>query len=270
MADGMCAIGRFGIGFFSVFMLGDTVRVYSRRCDLGVDSGRLLEFRGGTTARPVLLPMRDHPMPVDGGTRIEVLLKVSPQDTGGLLESKRRGHNITLSAAVGALAPNLDVAIDSFLDEGTKPITRRSDWLTLPEQEFLSRMMPLDGFDLFDLRSGLLQPILDKDGQVYGRAAIHPGIWAHSRPPGWVTISGLRASPMRNIAGVIFGETLTASRDNALPTAPKEALTTWASAQANLISTVKDASFQANAAEVILAFEGNISNLKNWVSLSLT
>src|SRR3546814_16121554 len=37
MAAGMTAIGRFGIGFFSVFMLGSEVRVYSRRCDRGVE-----------------------------------------------------------------------------------------------------------------------------------------------------------------------------------------------------------------------------------------
>src|SRR3546814_289514 len=41
MAAGMTAIGRFGIGFFSVFMLGSEVRVYSRRFDLGVGDGRL-------------------------------------------------------------------------------------------------------------------------------------------------------------------------------------------------------------------------------------
>jgi len=54
MAAGMHAIGRFGIGFFSVFMLGPVVRVYSRRCNQGQDTGRLLEFRGGTSARPIL------------------------------------------------------------------------------------------------------------------------------------------------------------------------------------------------------------------------
>ena len=57
MAAGMHAIGRFGIGFFSVFMLGPVVRVYSRRCDKGQDTGRLLEFRGGTSARPILSPV---------------------------------------------------------------------------------------------------------------------------------------------------------------------------------------------------------------------
>ena len=67
MAAGMQAIGRFGIGFFSVFMLGSVVRVYSRRCDKGRDTGRLLEFRDGTSARPILTSATDDPVPIDGG-----------------------------------------------------------------------------------------------------------------------------------------------------------------------------------------------------------
>lgn len=85
MAAGMHAIGRFGIGFFSVFMLGPVVRVYSRRCDKGQDMGRLLEFRGGTASRPILSALTGDPVPVDGGTRVEVLLKDNPWEKGGLL-----------------------------------------------------------------------------------------------------------------------------------------------------------------------------------------
>jgi hypothetical protein len=85
MAAGMHAIGRFGIGFFSVFMLGPVVRVYSRRCDKGQETGRLLEFRGGTSTRPILSPAPREPVPIDGGTRVEVLLKDHPHQAGGLL-----------------------------------------------------------------------------------------------------------------------------------------------------------------------------------------
>jgi len=78
IAAGMHAIGRFGIGFFSVFMLGPIVRVYSRRCDKGQETGRLLEFRGGTSTRPILSPVPGEPVPIDGGTRVEVLLRDDP------------------------------------------------------------------------------------------------------------------------------------------------------------------------------------------------
>ena len=75
IASGMHAIGRFGIGFFSVFMLGPVVRVYSRRCDKGHETGRLLEFRGGTRTRPILSSEDTEYIPIDGGTRVRSLVE---------------------------------------------------------------------------------------------------------------------------------------------------------------------------------------------------
>ncbi|MBB4365232.1 hypothetical protein GGD65_006298 [Bradyrhizobium sp. CIR18] len=108
MAAGMHAIGRFGIGFFSVFLRGSVVRVYSRRCDKGQETGRLLDFRGGTTSRPILSSASGKPVPVDGGTRVEVLLKNPPYDVGGLLRvNSYSKQTVPLNALVGAVAPNL-------------------------------------------------------------------------------------------------------------------------------------------------------------------
>ena len=89
MASGMHAIGRFGIGFFAVFMLGSVVRVYSRRCDRGQETGRLLEFRSGTSTRPILSSADAENVLIDGGTRVEVLLKNHPHHPDGLLSSVR-------------------------------------------------------------------------------------------------------------------------------------------------------------------------------------
>jgi hypothetical protein len=83
MAAGMQAIGRFGIGFFSVFMLGSDVKVFSRRADRGKETGRLLEFNGGTSMRPILAPATPKQLPIDGGTRVEVKLKKDPTKSGG-------------------------------------------------------------------------------------------------------------------------------------------------------------------------------------------
>lgn len=77
-AKGMNAIGRFGIGFFAVFMLGNVVRVISRRCDKGVEDARVLEFRNGLASRPILLKAEKGYVPVDGGTHVEVRLKIAP------------------------------------------------------------------------------------------------------------------------------------------------------------------------------------------------
>ena len=47
-------LDQFGIGFFSVFMLGDRVRVITRRPDRAETDALLLEFRDGISSRPFL------------------------------------------------------------------------------------------------------------------------------------------------------------------------------------------------------------------------
>lgn len=267
MAAGMHAIGRFGIGFFSVFMLGPVVRVYSRRCDKGQETGRLLEFRGGTSARPILSPIPGEPVPIDGGTRVEVLLKNNPLQAGGLLYinsySKR---TMPLATLVGAVAPNLDVAIATIVEEGTQSVARPGDWLKISDFDLVRRLNPnVDSSDADAPKAdrALMQPIEGADNQVFGRAFISPSRYSFSADGGWVTISGLRAGRLHNVEGVLLGEAVTAARDAAQPIATKEALGQWASKQAELIvGSVKDEERQARSAEVVLECGGEIGNLK--------
>jgi Histidine kinase-, DNA gyrase B-, and HSP90-like ATPase len=267
MAAGMHAIGRFGIGFFSVFMLGPIVRVYSRRCDKGQDAGRLLEFRGGTSARPILSPAGGDPVPIDGGTRVEVLLKDDPHQVGGLLYiNSSSPRAISLAALVGAVAPNLDVAIETLVQEDTQPVVRPGDWLKMSDFDLVCRLNPTlnrSAADTPKADRALMQPIEGAANQVFGRAFISPSRYSFLPADGWVTISGLRAARVHNVEGVLLGEAVTAARDAAQPLATKEALAQWASKQAQMIvASVKDEERQARSAEVVLECGGNIGDLK--------
>ena len=287
MAAGMRAIGRFGIGFFSVFMLGAVVRVYTRRCDKGRDAGRLLELRDGTGAKPILSPAPDSPVPIDGGTRVEVLLENDPYKAGGLLYegSGLSPFNVLakdtmrLDALVGAVAPNLDVEIAVRVQEGERLIARPGDWLEISDVDFLRRLNPRTvRADRHAQRAdrALMQPIEDAHGQVFGRAFISPisrHLWSFRGARGWITVSGLRAARLRNVQGVLLGEAVTAARDVARPLATKEAVAAWASRQAEMIAaSVKDEEHQARSAEVVLECGGEIGNLKlvKWGSNWLT
>jgi hypothetical protein len=267
MAAGMHAIGRFGIGFFSVFMLGSVVRVYSRRCDKGQDTGRLLEFRGGTSARPILSPAPGMPVPIDGGTRIEVLLKDHPHEAGGLLHiNPYTKQTMPLATLVGAVAPNLDVATGILVIEGTEPVARPGDWLRISDLDLVRRLNPTADRSAADSPKAdrdLMQTIEGEDGQVFGRAFISPSRYSFSADGGWVTISGLRAGRLHNVEGILLGEAVTAARDVAQPLATREALANWASKQAELIvASVKDEERQARSAEVVLECGGEIGVLK--------
>jgi hypothetical protein len=266
MAAGMHAIGRFGIGFFSVFMLGRVVRVYSRRCDRGQETGRLLEFRDGTAARPILSPVSGTPVPIDGGTRVEVLLQKDPHEAGGLLHiNSFMKRTLPLSALVGSVAPNLDVAIATMAEGGEQPVAHPGDWLVISDDDLVRRLNPTversEG-DTAKASHALMRPIVGSDGRVFGRAFISPSRW-YSTDAGWVTIAGLRSARLQNIEGVLMGEAVTAARDTAQPIASKESLTQWASMQAELIAkAVKDEERQARSAEVVLELDGDVGDLK--------
>lgn len=120
-----------------------------------------------------------------------------------------------------------------------------------------------------------MRPVSGEDNKIYGRAYISPSRYYFSSPDGWVTVSGLRASKVRNLGGVLLGEATTAARNSALPIVTKEALSAWATHQAELIaSSVKDEEQQALSAEVVLECGGDIGDLKiarwggEWLSVN--
>ena len=68
-------IGRFGIGFFSIFMAAKKVSVFSRRFDKGLEDVRCLSFENGISLRPTLSSERPDDFGMDLCTRVELELK---------------------------------------------------------------------------------------------------------------------------------------------------------------------------------------------------
>ena len=264
MAAGMQAIGRFGIGFFSVFMLGSEVRVFSRRADRAKEDGRLLEFSGGTSMRPILAPANPKLLPIDGGTRVEVRLKKDPGARGGLLYPGLYGKKLTIDRLLAAVAPSLNVEV-SVLGGGLQsPVSRPGDWLNLTEAEMVGRLNPSRSLD--SGKTGgreFIRPLVDANGQILGRSFIEPDQYYWEAGGGWVTVSGLRANRLRNLQGILLGEADTASRDMATPLADALTLAAWATEQAHLAAAnILDEEKQAKIAEIVLECGGDIGKLK--------
>jgi hypothetical protein len=138
---------------------------------------------------------------------------------------------------------------------------RPGDWLQMKARELLSRLDPLND-SLQKTDRALIKPVVGDDGRIFGRAFINAERWSWSSD-GWVTVSGLRASKMRNLRGVLLGEAITAARDTAEPCVGAGVLARWASEQAALIArTVADEERQATSAEVVLECGGDIGALK--------
>jgi hypothetical protein len=263
VASGMQAIGRFGIGFFSVFMLGDVVRVFSRRYDKGDESARVLEIKGGPAGRPILWPAISGESPLDGGTRVEVRLKNRPHSENGLLWiGKYTKHPLLLARVVAGLAPSLDVGLASGDANEILLVVKAGDWLKIADAELLQRLDFKQNNDKPAASTvALMRHLSSAEGDVFGRAAITPNSrW--STESGWVTVFGLRANHLSNVQGVLAGEATTAARDVAIPIVPKNVLASWATEQADiLLNTRLDDEYKAKAAETVLECGGEIGGL---------
>jgi len=115
-AGGYTPIGRFGIGFFSIFMAAEKINVYSRRFDKGLDEVRCLSFENGISLRPTLSFERPDDLGMDLCTRVELELKpgvVSHLDQF-TIHCGLQGHedfDVTFEDYVGSVVAGIDASV---------------------------------------------------------------------------------------------------------------------------------------------------------------
>ena len=141
-ASGYASVGRFGIGFFSIFMAAETVRVFSRRFDRGLERVRCLSFENGISLRPTLSGDRPDDFGMDVCTRVELELKpgvmADPNDIE--IRCNLQGHQnfrMTFNAYVAAMVAGIDapVVVESptgraRVHDGFPPVAgERERWL---------------------------------------------------------------------------------------------------------------------------------------------
>lgn len=246
IGKGFTPTGKYGIGFFAVFMLGHVVTVRSRRCDAAQTDTSVLEFSAGALERPLVRDALPSERLIDGGTIVRVFLERKPTAFGGLLDLGR-GRVVSLPELCAYLCPAVDVAIICCLADREDHTVGASDWLMMPGQDLLARTH-FDPNDRHDIRSLEVLPLLAdnlreicaSDGSVVGRAAVSAGArWTGynsvERVRGVVTVGGLRAGRLWGIAGILAGTPTRAARDLAVPNISDMELARWADEQAKLV-----------------------------------
>ena len=230
-AKGFQATGRYGIGFFSVFMWAERVEVTTQRFDKGRNETLVLSFRKGLKERPLLRQARPDEHVPDGGTRVKVWL--SDENTLERLSSTfDDDQKLTMAQVCGRIAPCLDVTLKA----GGETAVVANDWLTISDDTLLNRIAPIDRprrtkekATYFEATTRPpLQVLRTDDGRPFGRAAIWKweGFYTpHSK--GIVTVGGLRACTLGGIVGVFVGSPRRASRDSAVPLVPIQVLREW-------------------------------------------
>ncbi|MDP1610265.1 MAG: ATP-binding protein [Sulfuritalea sp.] len=250
------AVGQFGIGFFSVFMLGDKVRVISRRLERshGDDQDQwVLEFHHGTAGRPVLRPPAEEERLSRHGTRVSVRLtaatdllvkRTSYFDLfAGGTETKLTA--LSLHAVAGALAPALEV--DLWAREGgaeSSQVLRAGDWKTIDSQALLTRIAPECEPNQSGLFRGDFQGSIDRlerieggSGDCWGRCAVtSQTVRFFAVSVGVVTVGGLWGGEINGFHGLLVGRPQNRlDRDGAVPAVPLDFLAVWANRQAGLL-----------------------------------
>lgn len=273
-------IGKYGIGFFSVFMLSDEVRIASRPFDAGLDKVRTLRFRRGISDRPLLLD--DLPENFDASISSRINIELSAEKLASLLKWPPRSRDeatvISIAALVGILCPMLDV--DVHVDEGSGATRIHHErWFEEDRETWLRRILVPEitgnAFIEDQIKGGMhrLRQI-DPEDPSAGIAAITPGGSA-----GVKTVATLK-SPVffgqtyaDDFLGAIDYEPAGPRRDTGNARA-KALLAAWASEQALLIASDKlELPRRQYAAERVAEFGGDATPIfglrldKEWADL---
>lgn len=248
------AVGKFGIGFFSVFMLGSEVRVTTRRFEPTRDESKVnwqLRFDDGLTSRPALIePSRDEALSRPGtqvavrltDAKLDLLLKanvshdpfagvfpVQPKSAEEIAEMRSK----ELAWLVAWLCPSSSVQLTTKLEARTKYLAvEPRDWKTMPDQHLLNRVI---------CASHSLYPLRTEDGELIGRVGFDSS--TYPQRPGSIVYGGVVCGQMRGLAGIVRARENNndARRAKAMPGGTLDAWRTWAKLQlANPALSVKE------------------------------
>ncbi len=259
--------GRFGIGFFSVFMWANEVTVKSRSLREGPEGTRILSFPGGIAARPLLKPAPPSEQMLEPGTSITLRLADDDEELRNMLDppdrdGERSGEGVAerLRNLLGWIAPALDVELRAALDDETAvTVVAADDWMTIPAEELLSRLESdpsRRGPNSLSDRVRFLGP----KGSPSGRGALASGTFDAFQSVGVLVAGGLRVDSVPNFAGVLIAATVDAARTSGAPDAAAADVSTWATEQARLVEDT-DKGLEIRTAEFVLGLGGSSGHL---------
>ena len=219
LGTGFVPEGRFGIGFFSVFMLGAQVEVTSRRYDAGYDEARRLVFVDGAGTRPILVKPKDS----RGGFVTRVAVRVQDSKVPALLRCL--GNVERLFPAIG-----VDLQVTC---QGTTSRIAPDDWLTIDDAALYTRI----GSKVDSKRYPT--SLIEHEGRMLGRAAV-PHHGASDQVAAVVDSLGTYIAKLQDMwcVGLLRGRPTVAARSEAAVAIPTEALAAWGTRQAGLLASL--------------------------------
>ena len=253
-SKGYQAVGKFGIGFFSVFLLGKNVKVITKPYLSGHSDVQVLEFSSLST-RPIVRNAAPGELPVDFSTRISVQLNPDIDQNLELdsefIRYRNRRERISrnihevISKDIRRLILSLDINVECSDEISGIKYEHTSKWEISDPDDYLRAIMPQYSTEIMnlvaDMHRDLLSSITGTDGTIYGRAAI----WMN---PEAIDKEQLHASSLVSVGGFAYpstmsdfyvgtfqGETDDVSRMRAQTKVPVDVMARWATEQADRI-----------------------------------
>ena len=247
-ASGYTPIGRFGIGFFSVFMAAKKVNVFSRRFDKGLEDVRCLSFENGISLRPILSSDRSDDLGMDLSTRVELELKpgVVRDPDRITIRCRLQGHEdfaVKFEDYVAAMVAGINVPVVVETEGRHRRVHERFPPKPEEREEWLGALSYLSTGVNERAMSGLKRAIPRlreiRDGKkCYGVAAIdvlgqHGGVFLSGKAVGGLVNPHGRYGD--SFVGLIDHIPTTARRDAGEMAAPRHCVDMWISEQMALL-----------------------------------
>ncbi|WP_157740315.1 HD domain-containing protein [Micromonospora auratinigra] len=254
LADTFEPAGKFGVGFFAIFMLADEVHVTSLKYFDPPQHTHVLDFPSGLKGRPLVRVADEGERLRFGGTVVRARLKHPPTSTQGFLGTPWRNQTVgeELRSTILRLCALAEVDIDvrgPGETEGTR-IVRANDWRHIPPEELFervyqsSRYSSMSGF-LSQMKQGFCRyasPVSGRNDETVGRAMMTPDfvfdegddLWYYPRflQRASIYVGGFHADTIDGAVGVFQGYPLKADRFSAFTLAAPDSLRRWVGAQA--------------------------------------
>jgi Histidine kinase-, DNA gyrase B-, and HSP90-like ATPase len=253
LSGGFKPIGRFGIGFFAVFMVSDEIDVFSLGYEEAPRSTHVLEFRNGVAGRPLLREAEVYERLRGCGTVVRARLRHEPRSMDGLFKTVDRGLTETQllhSRLIRMCAlSEVDIEVQGPDDADAVRIVQANDWTRISPAELFRRLyrreeashldrVIYDGYEkLFAERAADLR---SPDGGISGRAMLVSGFelmpeglrWMKP-PEGYIYVGGFQSDKIYYCMGAFSGRPLTADRLRAWPLATIDEFMSWVEIQAD-------------------------------------
>ncbi|EGW21506.1 HD domain-containing protein [Methylobacter tundripaludum] len=238
--------GRFGIGFFSVFMAAKSVEVAARRYDAGLDAVNRLLFPKGLTLRPTLVSSTPC-LGARESTRVSLILEDGLINENGTISvGGITGHQdkipIDFNSYISVLVCGLDVNVnishnnESTIHHSVAEITRTGDMGRWLRDIYYSRYvvhgaLPEEIISKYDTRLRAVR----RGKEILGYAAIN-STFQNNVALSVTTIGGLESGRNSYFLGYMDYDPQSAKRDQGpKPRATADELDVWANEQMDIL-----------------------------------